>query len=320
MTAQKAAIMTPQNEKETDWRDHLSDIRGRLRRDAPLASGNWFRTGGPADLLFKPEDPEDLAAFLAQLPPDVPVTALGVGSNVLIRDGGLAGAVIRLGRGFTDISVSGSTVTAGAGAPDAHVAEAAAQAGLTGLEFLSGIPGTVGGALAMNAGAYGNDTASTLKEATYITRAGERRTVTVEELGYSYRHCGGLPGGAVFIEAVFQARPGDPQTIRARMQEIAASRSASQPTRGATGGSTFRNPEGHKAWELIDRAGGRGLKVGEAQMSEKHCNFMMNLGQASAADLEALGEELRRRVREQSGVTLEWEIRRLGRDVPKPET
>ena len=291
--------------------DRLPPVRGRLSADAPLGPTTWFRVGGPAEVLFKPADAEDLAAFLAGCPAEVPVTVIGVGSNLLVRDGGVAGVVVRLARGFAEVTCADGLVTAGAAALDLNVALSARDAGLAGLEFLSGIPGTVGGALRMNAGAYGREVGDVLLEAAAVDRAGRLHRVPAAGLGLTYRHSA-APEGWIFTEAVFRGEPGDPAVIGARIEEIARLRADSQPVRARTGGSTFANPPGAKAWELIDRAGCRGLRHGGAQVSEKHCNFLINTGDATAADLEALGEEVRRRVRETSGVTLEWEIRRIG--------
>ncbi len=290
--------------------DRLARPRGRLTADAPLGPQTWFGTGGPAEVLFRPADVEDLATFLAALPADIPVTVLGVGSNLLVRDGGIKGVVIRLLRGFTAVTVEGTEVVAGAGAPDLNVALTAREHALAGLEFLSGIPGTIGGALAMNAGAYGGELAQVLISAEAVDRAGRRHHVGAAELGFSYRHSS-APADWIFTSARLRAQPGDQMAIARRIAEIDSARSDSQP-RSRTGGSTFVNPPGHRAWELIDRAGCRGLRRGQAQVSEKHCNFLINLGGATAAEVEALGEEVRRRVFEQSGVHLEWEIRRLG--------
>ena len=289
----------------------LPQIRGRMQSDAPLAQATWFRVGGPAEILVRPADSADLAAFLAALPLEVPLTVIGAASNLIIRDGGIAGVVIRLARGFGEVTVEPDGVIAGAAALDAVVAEHAAQAGLAGIEFLSGIPGSIGGAIAMNAGAYGGDVAATLDWAEIITRQGELVRLQATDIGFSYRHSG-LPAESVVVRARFHARPGDTTAIAARMAEIRTSREATQPTRARTGGSTFRNPEGARAWELIEAAGARGLIRGGAQISEKHCNFMLNIGDATAADLEGLGEEVRRRVHATSGITLNWEIKRLG--------
>jgi len=290
--------------------DRLTRPRGRLTADAPLGPQTWFATGGPAEVLFRPADVEDLAAFLAALPADVPVTVLGVGSNVIVRDGGIRGVVIRLLRGFTGIAVDGHEVVAGAGAPDLNVALTAREHSLAGLEFLSGIPGTIGGAFPTNAGAYGGELAEVLISAEAVDRAGRIFTVTPAELGLSYRHSD-APADWIFTSARLRAAPGDQLAIARRISEIDSVRADSQP-RSRTGGSTFANPPGHKAWELIDAAGCRGLKVGGAQVSEKHTNFLINTGAATASDIEKLGEEVRRRVFDKSGVELQWEIRRLG--------
>jgi UDP-N-acetylmuramate dehydrogenase len=290
--------------------DRLPKPRGRLVADAPLGPQTWFRAGGPAEVLFRPADVEDLSTFLAVLPSDVPVMVLGVGSNLLVRDGGVKGVVIRLMRGFTGIEVEGHEVMAGAGALDLNVALTARDHALAGLEFLSGIPGTIGGAVAMNAGAYQGDLSQVLISAEAVDRAGDVHRVDAARMGFSYRHSQ-APADWVFTSVRLRAAPGDQLAIARRIADIDAARLESQP-RSRTGGSTFVNPLGHKAWELIDRAGCRGLRIGEAQVSEKHCNFLINLGAATAADIEALGEEVRRRVVEQSGVRLEWEIRRIG--------
>jgi UDP-N-acetylmuramate dehydrogenase len=290
--------------------DRLPRPRGRLAADAPLGPQTWFGTGGPAEVLFRPADVEDLASFLRALPADVPVTVLGVGSNLLVRDGGVKGVVIRLMRGFTGIAVDGNQLLAGAGAPDLNVALTARDHALAGLEFLSGIPGTMGGAVMMNAGAYGGELAEVLVSAEAIDRTGKVHRISAAELSFSYRHSS-APADWIFTSARLRGEPGDPLAIARRIAEIDSTRTESQP-RSRTGGSTFVNPPGHKAWELIDQAGCRGLRIGEAQVSEKHCNFLINLGAASAADIEALGEEVRRRVLDTSGVRLDWEIRRIG--------
>jgi UDP-N-acetylmuramate dehydrogenase len=296
----------------------LPPLRGRLQTDAVLAPATWFRVGGPAEVLVRPADADDLAAFLAALPLEIPITTIGAASNLIIRDGGIAGVVIRLARGFGDIEVDGDGIIAGAASLDAVVAEHAAQANLAGLEFLSGIPGSIGGAIAMNAGAYGGDVAGTLDWAEIMTRQGELVRLRAADIGFSYRHSG-LPAESIVVRARFIARPGHEAAIAARMAEIRNSRESTQPTRARTGGSTFRNPPGAKAWELIDAAGARGLTRGGAQISEKHCNFMLNIGDATAADLEGLGEEVRRRVHALSGITLDWEIKRLGLPSTRPE-
>lgn len=290
--------------------DRLPRPRGRLTADAALGPQTWFRAGGPAEVLFRPADVEDLATFMAGLPSDVPVTVLGVGSNILVRDGGVKGVVIRLLRGFTGISVEGHEIVAGAGALDLNVALTARDHALAGLEFLSGIPGTVGGALRMNAGAYEGDLAQVLVSAEAVDRTGKVHKVPANAMGFSYRHSD-APAGWIFTAARLRATPGDQLAIARRIAEIDAARTDSQP-RSRTGGSTFVNPPGLKAWQLIDQAGCRGLRIGAAQVSEKHCNFLINLGEATATDIESLGEEVRRRVREKTGVQLEWEIRRIG--------
>ena len=291
--------------------ERLPQVRGRLTENAPLGPLTWFRAGGPADVLFRPADAEDLAKFVAGTPSDVPVTVIGVGSNLLVRDGGIRGVVIRLGRGFAEVARNGDTVEAGAGALDLNVALSARGWGVQGLEFMSGIPGTVGGALRMNAGAYGREMVDVVLSAEAVDDEGRIRTLTLPELGLSYRHSD-VPDSWIFTKAVLKAEPGDPEAILARIQEIRAQREASQPVRARTGGSTFANPPGAKAWELIDRAGCRGLQIGGAQVSEKHCNFLINTGDASAADIEQLGEEVRRRVEQMSGIELRWEIRIIG--------
>ena len=291
--------------------DRLPPVRGRLSEDAPLAQVTWFRVGGPAEVLFRPADHDDLAAFLAACPAEVPITVIGVASNLLIRDGGIRGVVIRLGREFAGIRVAGSEVVAGAAAVDVNVARVAAGAGLTGLEFFVGIPGTIGGALRMNAGAYGTETKDVLVAAKAVDQRGKPHWLTPDDMDLSYRHCG-VPESWIFTEARFAAEPGDKAAIAARMQAISEARSDTQPVRSRTGGSTFANPEGLKAWELIDKVGGRGLRIGGAQVSEKHCNFLINTGEATATELEALGEELRRRVRQRFGIELRWEIRVIG--------
>jgi UDP-N-acetylmuramate dehydrogenase len=292
-----------------------AQLRGRLQGDAPLGALTWFRVGGAAEFLLRPADAEDLAGFLAALPHHVPVTAIGAASNLIVRDGGVPGVVVRLARGFNAIECDPAGVTAGAAALDVTVAEHAAAAGLAGLEFLSGIPGSIGGAIAMNAGAYGSDVAAVLDWAEIVTRDGQVLRLPARALGLSYRHAS-LPPGSVVVRARFRAHRGEPAIIAARMAEIRAAREASQPVRARTGGSTFRNPapdeSSLRAWELIDAAGCRGLVRGGAQVSEKHCNFLINTGTATAADIEGLGEEVRGRVRAMSGVDLHWEIRRIG--------
>ena len=287
--------------------------RGRIAFDAPIAEATWFRVGGPAVALFSPADEDDLACLLDALPPEIPVTTIGLGSNLIVRDGGIKGLVIRLGgRAFGAVEImEGFRLVAGAATPDLYVAKAAATASVDGLAFLRGVPGAIGGALVMNAGAHGGEVKDALIEARGIDRTGARRAFSNAEMGFSYRHSG-APDDIVFTRATFQGRPGDPKAIEAEMERITRAREASQPIREKTGGSTFKNPPGLKAWELIDRAGCRGLRIGGAEVSTLHCNFLINLGSATAADLEALGEEVRRRVMETSGVKLEWEIRRVG--------
>ncbi|WP_267397296.1 MULTISPECIES: UDP-N-acetylmuramate dehydrogenase [unclassified Sphingomonas] len=289
----------------------LPAAKGKVEPQGSLADFIWFRTGGPAEWLFRPADAEDLAAFLRDLDPAVPVLPVGVGSNLIVRDGGVPGVVVRLPKAMATVSVADGLVRAGGAAMGISVASAARDAGIAGLEFLRGIPGTIGGAVRMNAGAYGRDTSDILVEVTVVTREGRVETWPAARLGYTYRHSD-LPVGAVVVEALLSGTPGDPATIGAEMDRIAAEREASQPLRSRTGGSTFKNPDGHKAWALIDAAGCRGLTRGEAQVSEKHCNFLLNLGNAAAADIEALGEDVRARVKAQSGVELEWEIQRIG--------
>jgi UDP-N-acetylmuramate dehydrogenase len=286
-------------------------LRGRLLPNQSLAELTWFRVGGPAQVLFMPEDEADLAYFLSMLPPDIPVTVVGLGSNLIVRDGGIPGLVVRLGRGFNDIAVEGSRVRAGAAVPDVKVARAAQEAGLAGLSFLRGIPGAIGGALRMNGGAYGRETKDALVAARAVDRAGQVHELTNADLHYTYRHCG-APEDFIFTEAMFEGTPGDRAAIVAEMEKITESREATQPIKSRTGGSTFKNPPGRKAWQLIDAAGCRGLIVGGAQVSELHCNFLINLGTATAADIETLGETVRRRVKETSGVDLDWEIKRIG--------
>ena len=292
----------------------LPEVRGRLIPDAPLAPQTWFRVGGAAELLFRPADAEDLAVLLEAWPTELPLVVLGAASNVIIRDGGVAGLVIRLAKGFADVVVEADGLIAGAGMLDVILAEHAAAAGLAGLEFMSGIPGSVGGAVAMNAGAYGGDVSQALDWIEIASRDGDLIRLPAKALHLSYRHAV-LPVGSVVVRARFRARPGDPGAIAERMAQIRSSREATQPIRSRTGGSTFRNPPDMKAWELIDAAGCRGMLLGGAQVSEKHCNFLLNLGEATAADLENLGEEVRRRVHAASGVTLEWEIKRIGKPL-----
>lgn len=289
----------------------LPPLKGRLSPDASLATITWFGVGGPCDLMFRPADTQDLATFLKHLPAEVPVTVIGVGSNLLVRDGGVKGVVIRLGRGFVDIKAEGEDIVAGAAALDANVAQVAAEAGIGGLEFLSGVPGTIGGALMMNAGAYGGDMSQIVVSATAVDRQGTIHTVPVEKLGFTYRHSE-TPDGWIFTGAHLRGIAGNPVEISAKLANIKLNRENAQPIRAKTGGSTFKNPAGHSAWELVDRAGCRGLRMGGAQVSEKHTNFLINTGGATAAEIEALGEEVRRRVLDLTGITLDWEIKRIG--------
>ncbi|MGE0039413.1 MAG: UDP-N-acetylmuramate dehydrogenase [Xanthobacteraceae bacterium] len=287
-------------------------LRGRLLANEPLAPLTWFRVGGPAQVLFMPENEADLAYFLGQLPVDIPVMVVGLGSNLIVRDGGVPGVVIRLGRGFGDVKVEpGERVRAGTAVPDVKVSRTAQEASIAGLAFFRGIPGAIGGALRMNGGAYGRETKDALIEARGVDRQGNVQVFGNADLHYTYRHCG-APDDVIFTEALFQGAPGDAKAIAAEMDKITESREATQPIKSRTGGSTFKNPLGHKAWQLIDAAGCRGLKVGDAQVSEMHCNFLINLGNATATDIEMLGETVRRRVKENSGVDLEWEIKRIG--------
>ncbi len=287
-------------------------LRGRLLANQSLAELTWFRVGGPAQVLFMPEDEGDLGYFLGHLAADIAVTAIGLGSNLIVRDGGVPGVVVRLGRGFNDIKTEpGYRVRVGAGVPDVRVAKAAQEAGIAGLAFLRGIPGAIGGALRMNGGAYGGETKDVLIEARGVDRMGHIAVLRNADMHYSYRHCG-APEDLIFTAALLQGQPGDPAKIAAEMGKITESREATQPVKSRTGGSTFKNPPGQKAWQLIDAAGCRGLAVGDAQVSEMHCNFLINRGNASAADIETLGETVRARVKETSGVDLEWEIKRIG--------
>jgi UDP-N-acetylmuramate dehydrogenase len=292
--------------------DRLPEVRGSLKADVPLAPYTWLRVGGPADVLFMPKDEADLALFLSSIDPDIPVTVLGVASNTLVRDGGIEGVVIRLGPAFGQVEAEGLRVTAGAAALDSRVAKAAAKAGIAGLEFYSGVPGTIGGALRMNAGCYGSETKDVLVEAVAIDRRGRRVRMSLDDFQYTYRHSG-APDDYIFVSATFEGRSDDPDAILARMDEITQRREESQPIRSKTGGSTFKNPEGHSSWKLIDAAGLRGFRVGGAQMSEQHCNFMINADEATAADIEQLGETVRERVLASQGVQLDWEVRRIGR-------
>lgn len=292
--------------------ERLPKVRGGLTADASMASLTWFRVGGPADVLFRPADVEDLSAFLAACPLDIPITVVGVGSNLLVRDGGVRGVVIRLGATFGQVEIlENNQLRAGAAALDMSVARKAAVAGIAGLEFYAGIPGSIGGALIMNGGAHGGETCDVLVSARAVRRSGEIVTLTNEDFSYSYRHSD-VPDDLIFVDGLFQGTAGERATIEAHMAEITQKREESQPIRTKTGGSTFKNPEGHKSWQLVDGAGCRGLVRGGAQVSEMHCNFLINTGAAKAGDLEGLGEEVRTRVKETSGVSLEWEIKRIG--------
>ena len=296
----------------------LPDVRGKLTADAPLAPLVWFKSGGAAQWLFEPKDLADLQAFQRDLDPAVPVMALGLGSNMIVRDGGVPGVVIRLGKPFAKVTkVDDVTLDCGGGASGILVSSTARDNGIAGVEFLRSIPGTVGGFVRMNGGAYGGEVKDVLVDCDVVLRSGERVTLINADLGYTYRHSE-LPEGAVVVSARFKGRPGEPEAIQAEMDRISASREASQPLRSKTGGSTFKNPEGHKAWALVDEAGCRGLTLGGAQVSEKHTNFLLNVADATSSDIEALGEEVRRRVKEKSGVTLEWEIQRVGMSAEAP--
>ena len=298
-----------------DWRDRLPVVRGKLLRDEPLGPFTWFRVGGPAELVFLPQDEQDLADFLKGLDPAVPVTPLGVGSNTLVRDGGVEGVVIRLGKAFATVEPrGGARIFAGAAALDAAVAREAAKAGIGGLEFLRGVPGSIGGACVMNAGCYGAETKDVLVEAYAVTRSGERITLSNADMGFSYRKSArAAEGGLIFTGALFEGTPDDPAAVTARMDEITARREASQPIREKTGGSTFKNPPGHSSWKLVDEAGWRGKPYGGAMFSPLHSNFLINTGEATAADLEGLGEAVRADVKAKTGIELEWEIKRIGR-------
>jgi len=292
--------------------DMLPPVRGSLVRGAPLKDLVWFRAGGPAEVLFRPADADDLANFLAARPQDLRVSVIGVGSNLLVRDGGIPGVVVRLSSAFGKIETDGTRLRAGAAALDGAVARAAADAGIAGLEFLRGVPGTIGGALKMNAGCYGREIKDVFVEATAIDGKGNKIRLSSADMGFEYRKASGASDDLIFIETVLEGTRDEPAAIRARMEELSANREASQPIKSKTGGSTFKNPPGHKAWQLIDEAGCRGLKIGAAQVSEKHTNFLINTGEATAAELEALGEDVRKRVKEKSGIVLEWEIKRVG--------
>ncbi|MBK7283511.1 MAG: UDP-N-acetylmuramate dehydrogenase [Sphingomonadales bacterium] len=287
-------------------------VRGKLSANASLAPLVWFKSGGRAELLFEPADVEDLQAFVRDLDPSMPLWPLGLGSNLIVRDGGVPGVTVRLGKPFSKVErLDAVTLRCGGGASGILVSSTARDAGIAGLEFLRGIPGTVGGFVKMNGGAYGREVRDILVEADIVLRSGERVTLPLAELGYTYRHST-LPESCIVIGATFRGTPGEPASIGKEMDRIAAERESSQPLRSKTGGSTFKNPAGHKAWQLVDEAGCRGLKVGGAQVSEKHTNFLLNLGDATSADIEALGEEVRKRVKARTGIELEWEIQRVG--------
>ena len=289
----------------------IPEVRGKLTEGAALAPLVWFKSGGPAQWLFEPKDSDDLQQFLRDLDPAIAVWPLGLGSNLIIRDGGMSGVVVRLGKAFASIEADGLTLRCGAGAPGISVASTARDNGIAGMEFLRGIPGTIGGAVRMNAGAYGREVCDILQSAEVMLRNGDLVTIPLAEMGYTYRHSA-LPEGAIVVSATFQGESGVPEIIGAEMKRIAEEREASQPLRTKTGGSTFKNPDGKKAWQLVDEAGCRGLQMGQAQVSEKHCNFLINLGGASSADIEALGDEVRKRVKAHSGIELHWEIQRVG--------
>ena len=289
----------------------MPDLRGRALANQPLAELTWFRVGGPAQLLFMPEDEADLAYFLGQLPEEFTVTVIGLGSNLIVRDGGVPGVVVRLGRGFNGVTVEGTRIRAGAAVPDVKIARSAQEAGIGGLSFMRGIPGAIGGALRMNGGAYGRETKDVLVEARAVDGRGRVHVLSNADMHYSYRHCG-APDDYILTEALFAGDRGDPKIIAAEMEKITEARESTQPVKSRTGGSTFKNPPGNKAWQLIDAAGCRGLTNGAAQVSEMHCNFLINRGGATAAEIEQLGELVRRKVQEHSGTMLEWEIARIG--------
>jgi len=295
-----------------DLKLRVPELRGRLIANQSLAELTWFRVGGPSQVMFMPDSEDDLAFFLKNLPAEIPVTVIGLGSNLIVRDGGVPGVVIRLGRGFTDVTIEeGSRVRAGTGVPDVKVARAAQEASLDGLVFYRGIPGGIGGALRMNGGAYGRETKDALIEARGVDRQGNIRIYKNADMHYTYRHCG-LPDDIIFTQALYQGTLGNPAEIAAAMDKVTESREATQPIKSRTGGSTFKNPPGNKSWQLIDAAGCRGLQIGGAQVSELHCNFLLNLGGATASDIETLGETVRSRVKATSGIELEWEIKRIG--------
>lgn len=314
ITAQSTPVSYP--DLTDALRAAMPDLRGRITANATMADITWFRVGGPAQVLFQPADEADLAYFLAAVPRELPIVVVGLGSNLLVRDGGYAGIVIRLGRGFGDVTVEpGHKITAGTVVPDANLARAAAKAGIAGLAFYRGIPGSIGGALRMNAGAHGRETTDVLVSARAVDRAGTIHVLTHADMGFTYRHCA-VPPDWIFTQATFAGTPGDTVAILAEMDEVAAYREKHQPVREKTGGSTFKNPPGHSAWKLIDEAGCRGLRVGGAMVSEMHCNFLINDADASAEDIERLGETVRARVLASSGVSLQWEIIRLGEPLP----
>jgi len=298
-----------------DLKARMPDLRGRLTANAPLAEITWFRVGGPAQVLFAPADEADLAYFLKNVGTHAPVFVVGLGSNLLVRDGGVPGVVIRLGRGFSEITTEGTRLTAGTAVPDVKVARAAAEAGIAGLSFYRGIPGSIGGALRMNAGAHGSETKDVLVSARAIDRAGTVHIVSNADMKFTYRHCG-IPADWIFTSATFDGKPGDPDEIARQMDEVAEYREKNQPVRERTGGSTFKNPAGNSAWKLVDAAGCRGFRVGGAKVSEMHCNFLINDRRASGEDVETLGETVRARVKATSGIALEWEIIRLGEPGP----
>ncbi len=294
-----------------DLKARMPDLRGRLTANAPLSDITWFRVGGPAQVLFAPADEADLAYFLKNIGPGLSVFVIGLGSNLLVRDGGVPGVVIRLGRGFNEITTEGTRLTAGTAVPDVKVARAAAEAGIAGLSFYRGIPGSIGGALRMNAGAHGAETKDVLVSARAVDRQGSIHVLSLADMEFTYRHCG-IPDDWIFTQATYEGKPGDPDEIQKEMDEVADYREKNQPVRERTGGSTFKNPPGNSAWKLVDAAGCRGFRVGGAKVSEMHCNFLINDQKASGEDVETLGETVRARVKATSGVTLEWEIIRLG--------
>ena len=313
-----ARVTLPFPDLVPDLAVQMPQLRGRLLANQSLAELTWFRVGGPAQVLFMPEDEADLAYFLGHLPSEIPVTVVGLGSNLIVRDGGVPGVVIRLGRGFNEVKVeAGARIRAGAAVPDVKVSRTAQEAAIAGLAFFRGIPGGIGGALRMNGGAYGRETRDALIEARGFDRHGCLHVFSNDDMHYTYRHCG-APEDIIFTDALFQGAPGDPMQIAAEMNTITESREATQPIKSRTGGSTFKNPPGHKAWQLVDAAGCRGLELGDAQVSPMHCNFLINLGAATGFDIETLGETVRRRVKQNSGVELEWEIKLIG--VTKPLT